>query len=229
MLQAHGAAEHTIQQIGSRSRLQPLSIAIKELIPVVLAAATWGSHWSGKIVLFRVDNMAVVEAINTVFCKDVHLIRLLVFFASYHSFWFYADHVAVRANSLVDVLSKNSVSMFLSQSPSKLSSAINDSSIINHPCGSKSHMDIHQLDAALHRYFAAALASSTHKTYAAAERRYLNFCKDFNLLPLPTSKSTLCYFVACLGQQGLAHSTISPYLSGVRQLQSPYRPNAYKV
>ena len=73
------------------SRLQPLPIAIKELIPVVLAAAIWGNHWSSKTVLFRVDNMAVVEAINASFCKDahlMHLIRLLVFFASYHSFWF---------------------------------------------------------------------------------------------------------------------------------------------
>ena len=80
-------------------------------------------------------------------------------------------------------------------------------------------MDIHQLDDTLRRYFAAALASSTHKTYASAERRYLNFCKDFNLSPLPVAESTLCYFVACLGQQGLAHSSISTYLSGVRQTQ----------
>ena len=79
-------------------------------------------------------------------------------------------------------------------------------------------MDIHQLDDAVRRYFAAALARSTHKTYAAAERRYLNFCKDFNLIPLPVSESTLCYFVACLGQQGLAHSSISTYLSGIRQV-----------
>ena len=80
-------------------------------------------------------------------------------------------------------------------------------------------MDIHQLDDAVRRYFAAALARSTHKTYAAAERRYLNFCKDFNLIPLPVPESTLCYFVACLGQQGLAHSSISTYLSGIRQVQ----------
>ena len=28
----------------------------------------------------------------------------------------------------------------------------------------------------------------------------------------------LCYFVACLGQEGLSHSSIKTYLSGVRQL-----------
>ena len=97
--------------------------------------------------------------------------------------------------------------------------AISNPSIINHPSSTESHMDIHQLDDAVRRYFAAALARSTHKTYAAAERRYLNFCKDFNLIPLPVSESTLCYFVTCLGQQGLAHSSISTYLSGIRQVQ----------
>lgn len=30
---------------------------------------------------------------------------------------------------------------------------------------------------------------------------------------------TLCYYVACLGQEGLAHSTIKTYLSGMRQVQ----------
>ena len=80
-------------------------------------------------------------------------------------------------------------------------------------------MDIHQLNDAVRRYFAAALARSTHKTYAAVEHCYLNFCKDFNLISLPVSESTLCYYVACLGQQGLAHSSISTYLSGIRQVQ----------
>ena len=65
-------------------------------------------------------------------------------------------------------------------------------------------MNIHQMDGTVRRYFTAALANSTHKTYAAAEHRYVNFCKDF---------------VPFLGQQGLAHSSISSYLSGIRQVQ----------
>ena len=80
-------------------------------------------------------------------------------------------------------------------------------------------MDYHSLDSAVQVYFAAALAPSTHSTYKAAERRYLSFCSNFHITPLPTTESSLCYFVACLGQQGLAHSTIRTYLSGVRQFQ----------
>ena len=48
----------------------------------------------------------------------MHLIRLLVFFASYHSFWFYADHIAGKDNNLADALSRNNVPMFLLQAPS---------------------------------------------------------------------------------------------------------------
>ena len=51
------------------------------------------------------------------------------------------------------------------------------------------------------------------------QRRYLSFCTSFHITPLPTTEATLCYFIACLGQQGLAHSTIRTYLSGIRQFQ----------
>ena len=98
-------------------------------------------------------------------------------------------------------------------------SAIKNSSITNYPHDTEFHIDIQQLDEVLQRYFAADLASFMHKTYAASECSCLYFCKDFNLLPFPVSESTLCYLMACLGQQGLVHSFILTYLSGVRQMQ----------
>ena len=60
---------------------------------------------------------------------------------------------------------------------------------------------------------------STKKTYKSAERRYFKFCTDFNINPFPTNEAILCYYVACLGQEGLVHATIKTYLAGVRQLQ----------
>lgn len=39
------------------------------------------------------------------------------------------------------------------------------------------------------------------------------------MTPCPATEATLCYYVACLGQEGLTHATIRTYLSGVRQLQ----------
>ena len=83
-------------------------------------------------------------------------------------------------------------------------------------------MNMQELDQAVQRFFAAGLAPATHKTYLSAERRYLDFCNSFSFAPLPTSDSILCYFVAYLGQQGLDHTSIRTYLSGVHQLQIAY-------
>jgi len=58
--------------------------------------------------------------------------------------------------------------------------------------------------------------TSTHKTYQSAECHYLD-C--FSLIALPISEATLCSFVVCLGQQGLAEASIHMYLEKVHQLQ----------
>ena len=75
------------------------------------------------------------------------------------------------------------------------------------------YMDYHSLDSTVQVYFAAALAPSTHSTYKAAERRYLSFCSNFHITPLPTTESSLCYFVACLGQQGLHCKNYHVYIT----------------
>ena len=45
-------------------------ITIKELIPIVLAAALWDKRWSGKSVRVQCDNAAVVAVINSGSSKD---------------------------------------------------------------------------------------------------------------------------------------------------------------
>ena len=42
---------------------------------------------------------------------------------------------------------------------------------------------------------------------------------EHNVDPFPVSESLLCYFVASLGQQRLAPSTIKTYLAGIRHAQ----------
>jgi len=49
------------------THLQSCSIAVKELVPVVVAAALYGSQWRGKIVTFVVDSTAVVEVLNSTY------------------------------------------------------------------------------------------------------------------------------------------------------------------
>ena len=50
------------------------------------------------------------------------------------------------------------------------------------------------------------------------ECKYLSFCNDFLITPIPTSENVLCYFVACLSQQNLSTSTIRTYQSGIRRM-----------
>ena len=97
---------------------QTFPIAVKELFPVVIAAAIYGNQWSGKLVLFRVDNMAVVEVLKATYSREshlMHLIRMLVFFAAHFNFWFSASHIAGSENTLADSLSRNNAPFFLSQ------------------------------------------------------------------------------------------------------------------
>ena len=116
---------------------------------------------------------------------------------------------------MADALSRNSMLLFYSQAPdadsqpAKLSTAL-VSLVSQH---------ITWTSTSWIKLFKAGLSSASHKTYQVAQRRYLTFCTDFALTSLPTSENLFCYFVACLGQQGLAHSSIQTYLSGVRQLQ----------
>ena len=63
------------------------AIHAKEFIPIIFAAATWGSGWKGKVVQFITDNQAVVEVINAGYARDaclMQLMRCLVFLAATH-------------------------------------------------------------------------------------------------------------------------------------------------
>ena len=62
------------------------SIAVKELIPIVMALILWGQDWNGNVVLIQCDNRAVVDVLTLGFAKDSILLHLLwcVFFISAH-------------------------------------------------------------------------------------------------------------------------------------------------
>ena len=71
----------------------------------------------------------------------------------------------------------------------------------------------------MERYFRSGLAPSTHKSYNSAKRRFLCFCNQAQLNPLPISETLLCRYVAHLAEEGLAPRTIKAYLSAIRHLQ----------
>eukprot|EP00112_Aurelia_sp_Birch-Aquarium-sp1_P013521 Seg2871.1 transcript_id=Seg2871.1/GoldUCD/mRNA.D3Y31 product="Polyprotein P3" protein_id=Seg2871.1/GoldUCD/D3Y31 len=102
--------------------VEQLNIAVKELIPIVLAAKIWGGggSWLRHRVLFRCDNMAVVECLKKRSCKDRHLsylLRELSLAAILHSFTFTAVHIPGIMNREADALSRFEFQAFFNAAP----------------------------------------------------------------------------------------------------------------
>jgi hypothetical protein len=95
-------------------------IAVKELIPIVLAALLWGRQWSGKHVCFHCDNEAVVTIIGKRHAKHPslsQLLRCLFFYASIFHFRFSASHIPGMNNTVADAISRNKLSLLFSLIP----------------------------------------------------------------------------------------------------------------
>ena len=78
---AHGGVVHgtAIQwlQIPWDSKAQALDISCKELIPIILASATWGHKWAGHQVVCHCDNQVVIAALRSRSSRQPHLMHLL--------------------------------------------------------------------------------------------------------------------------------------------------------
>ena len=100
--------------------LHEAHIAIKELVPLVLAAALWGRQWKGKTILCRSDNIAVVAAINNNTSKvkeSAHLLRSLAFICASFQCQLRASHIPGPHNTVTDALSRNNLTQFYSLHP----------------------------------------------------------------------------------------------------------------
>ncbi len=99
---------------------QEKSIAIKELLPVVLACAIWGPMWQDTSVLLHCDNEAVVEVLNAGCSKDnhiMHLLRCLFFIRAHFRVRLRAVHIPGAVNTLADAISRNNLLYLFSQVP----------------------------------------------------------------------------------------------------------------
>ena len=100
--------------------LQEAHIAIKELVPVVIATAIWGNQWRGKTVQVLSDNTAVVTAINkntTRLKESAHLLRCLAFMSASFQCQLRASHIPGSHNTSADALSRNNLTLFRSLNP----------------------------------------------------------------------------------------------------------------
>ena len=97
-----------------------LHITIKELLPIVFAAATWGSHWQNQSVLCRCDNSAAVYILNSGTSSDAHamaLVRCLHFITAKFNIILSAVHLPGTDNVLADALSRDNLSYFFLHNP----------------------------------------------------------------------------------------------------------------
>ena len=114
----HGSAWFQIQW---DIRSQDLDIACKEMIPIVMACATWGSRWRGHQVICHCDNQVVVACLRSRSSRHsgiMHLIRTLVFLEAHFGCHLRPEYISTSHNHLADDLSRDKLSSFLSKVPS---------------------------------------------------------------------------------------------------------------
>jgi len=108
-------------QVPWDSRANGLSIAAKELVPIILACATWGQSWKACQVHCRCDNQVVVAALRTRSSRDegvMHLLRCLIYVEAQLDCHLVGDYIDTRSNHLADDLSRDRAFSFLSKVPS---------------------------------------------------------------------------------------------------------------
>ena len=101
--------------------LMEKSIAIKELVPIVIAVAIWGQKWARRRVLCHCDNAAVVAVVKSRYSKEpglMHMLRCIFFMEAHFACMLSATHVPGAMNTRADELSRNRLSSFLSKVPS---------------------------------------------------------------------------------------------------------------
>ena len=116
-------------QVEWDNRSRDLNIAVKELIPIIIAAVVWGKDWQGCNLRAYCDNAAVVAVVNSRCCKDknlMQLLRCLFFIEAHFQFKIAATHIPGSHNDLADDLSRNRGASF----KSKMRSADTNSSLI---------------------------------------------------------------------------------------------------
>ena len=89
-----------------------LAIAVKELLPIILATLVCGRSWYGKKVLCNCDNQAVVAGLrsrSSPHPQIMHLLRCLYFVEATHRFELGSTYITSSDNDLADDPSRNNL------------------------------------------------------------------------------------------------------------------------
>ena len=93
---------------------------MQELIPIILGCSVWGHMWTGHRIIWHCDNQVVVSCLRSRTSKQpclMHLICNIVFIGAYGVFCVQPKYIDTHTNHLVDDLSHNRITSFLSKVP----------------------------------------------------------------------------------------------------------------
>ena len=102
-------------------------IAVKELLPIVLACAVWGRSWTGHRVVVHCNNQVVVAALRSHTSKNshcLHMLRVLAFLEARYQFRLLPQYINTKNNFLADALSRDNLALFLSKVPQASSTPV---------------------------------------------------------------------------------------------------------
>ena len=105
-------------QVKWDGRMGAIPIAVKELIPVILAAAMWGPCWKGSVVTCYCDKVVAVSAVQFCSCRQqhiMHLLRCLFFIEARCDFQLICVHIPGHQNDCADDLSRNCLPSFIAK------------------------------------------------------------------------------------------------------------------
>ena len=172
-----------------------VTIATKELAPIVVATTLGGPYWAGKGMQFLCDNAAVVAAVNRGAAKDPtlsHLLQILAFLAAILDLRIMAKHLPGIHNISADALSRNKLHF---PQPTRIPNTSNHSSRAAGAGVQPRHsLDLSKLDRTVECFMDNSIAPSTRSAYASAQRRYAAFCASYAVQP-----PTLCKRSHCAG------------------------------
>ena len=105
-------------QVPWENRAGNLSIAAKELVPIILACAAWGRSWHACRIRCNCDNQVVVAALRSRSSRHqgvMHLLRCLIFVEAQIGCQLWGVYIDSHSNHLADDLSQDNLFSFLSK------------------------------------------------------------------------------------------------------------------
>ena len=99
-----------------------VSIHPKELLPIVLVAATWGPHWRSSKILVKCNNMVVVNIVASSTSRDplvMHLLQTFHFITAFYAIQLTPQHIASIENTIIiaDAISHNLLQVLFCHTP----------------------------------------------------------------------------------------------------------------